>query len=185
MNTNAVGTCRIAPSPWLITRNCRPDSVLFTLLFWRFLPGISHLQQPSPGTLTTNGIGAFVDFTQRAVHHSTGTAGCLPSSASAMPATSALAAALPGQIHSVVALPANQSVACLRFDGVKSWGGHRISFLGYKVAGSISATLLWVKLCRGMMTNPGEKETIAISRMNIKRRVYHGHHSVSLFIGYD
>ncbi len=75
-----------------------------------------------------------------------------------------LAAALPGQIHSVVALPETNAVACLRFDGVKSWGGHRFPFLGYKVAGSISATLLWVNFVAGMMTNPGEKETIAISR---------------------
>ncbi len=58
-------------------------------------------------------------------------------------------------------------------------------FLGYKSAGSISATLLWVKLCRRNDDNPGEKETIAISRMNIIKAGLHGHHSVSLFIGYD
>ncbi len=141
MNTTRSVRAGIAPSPWLITRNCRQIRCYSHLLFWRFLPGISHLSSHRLETLTTNGIGAFVDFSSARCTTSTGTAGCLPSSASQCLQPVLLAAALPGQIHSVVPYLQTNAVACLRFDGVKSWVVIVFPFLGYKVAGSISATL--------------------------------------------
>ncbi|SWT82336.1 Uncharacterised protein [Klebsiella pneumoniae] len=131
MNTNAVGTCRncaftLVDHAELQARFGAIHTFFFGVFFQVFHTFSSHRLE----TLTTNGIGALVDFTQRAMHHINRNSRMFAFQRIGNTCNQCFWQQ-PFQARFTQLLPYLQTnaVACLRFDGVKSWGGHRISFL--------------------------------------------------------
>ncbi len=105
---------------WLITW-CGPDSVLFTPSFWRFF-GVYTLAAIAQETFDDERHRRVRGFTWRGAPHQPEQPGCLPSSASAMPATSASGSS-PSRPDSLSCCPTCTNTRDFgAFDGVKKLG---------------------------------------------------------------